>query len=292
MATIRPIEGAPFGVEALGIDLERDLTDTLISELADALYEHRVLVVRDQRLEKPAYMHFGQAWGTPIPHVLDHLRDPDFPGMMPVGNVLESQRDDNVRNGAAFWHTDQSYEAEPANLTMLYCILAPKEGGETLIADQRGALDALPEELRRKVAGRDALHFYGAASGRDGEEVAVKLKDAQSERVPPVRHLVLRPHPVTGRMALYAMAGTPLGIDGYEPEEGAKLLMELKQHALAPERIYRHRHVPGSILIYDTNQTLHSGTRVPYATSDEQRRLLWRISIRGLPKAVEARRAA
>lgn len=292
MATIRPIADAPFGVEVLGVDLAQ-ASDALLADLADALYEHRVVVVRDQSLDRPAYMRFGERWGTPIPHVLDHLRDPDFPGMMPVGNVLANQREENVRNGAAFWHTDQSYEAEPANLTMLYCIHAPARGGETLVADQRTAADLLPDDLRARVEGRQALHFYGAASGRDGELEAARLRDeTQTARVPPVRHAVLRPHPVTGRPSLYAMAGTPVGIDGIPPDESADLLAELKRHAVRPERIYRHRHVPGSILIYDTNQTLHSGTPVAFATGDDDRRLLWRISIRGLPAVVAARRAA
>ncbi|MEC9345288.1 MAG: TauD/TfdA family dioxygenase [Pseudomonadota bacterium] len=293
MMRLRPIAGAPFGVGISGIDLATGMSDDLMRDLAETLYIHRVLVIRDQALDKAQYMRFGRAFGTPIAHVLDHLRDAEFPGMMEVGNVRESQKDPNVRNGAAFWHTDQSYEAAPANLTMLYCIHAPARGGETLVADQRGAADALPAELRAKVEGRSALHFYGAASGRDGEQVAARLRDAmQQAKVPPVRHPILRPHPVTGTRSLYAMAGTPLGIDGYGPEEGAALLTELKRHATAPERIYRHVHVPGSILIYDTNQTLHSGTPVEFATGDADRRLLWRISIRDLPGALTTRFAA
>ena len=285
MLSIQPLAGASFGVEARGVDLAADDDETLRA-LVGAVHEHRLLVVRGQRLTEDQYLAFGRAWGTPIPHVLDHLRMPGRPEMMAIGNHGGEWKDnDAVRNGAAFWHTDQSYEAVPSSATMLYSIRAPETGGETQIADLKRAFDTLAEETRRRLEGKHAWHLYGAASGRGDESTANPLiTDQQVARVPPVRHLLIRPHDVTGRKTLYAVAGTPYAIEGMGEDEGASLLDALKRHALQEQFIYRHRYRVGDVAIYDTTQTLHSGTPIGPATSARDTRLLWRISVRGKPR--------
>ena len=286
MLSIEPLEGASFGGEASGIDLAEGADDETLRALVDAVHEHRILVVRGQRLTEDQYLAFGRSWGTPIPHVLDHLRMPGYPEMMAIGNYGGEWKDnDAVRNGATFWHTDQSYEAVPSSVTMLYSIRAPETGGETQVADLKRAFDTLPVETRQRLEGKYAWHLYGAASGRGDEAVANPLiTEQQVERVPPVRHLIIRSHDVTGRKTLYAVAGTPYAIEGMDEEEGASLLEEIKRHALQEQFIYRHRYRVGDIAIYDTTQTLHSGTPIGPATSGRDTRLLWRISVRGKPR--------
>ena len=212
MLSIEPLEGASFGGEASGIDLAEGADDETLRALVDAVHEHRILVVRGQRLTEDQYLAFGRSWGTPIPHVLDHLRMPGYPEMMAIGNYGGEWKDnDAVRNGATFWHTDQSYEAVPSSVTMLYSIRAPETGGETQVADLKRAFDTLPVETRQRLEGKYAWHLYGAASGRGDEAVANPLiTEQQVERVPPVRHLIIRSHDVTGRKTLYAVAGHPL----------------------------------------------------------------------------------
>ena len=232
------------------------------------------------------YLAFGRWWGEPIPHVLDHLRMPGYPEMMAIGNYGGEWKDNEaVRNGAAFWHTDQSYEAVPSSATMLFSIKSPETGGETQLADLKRAYDALSDEMKRRLEGRCAWHLYGAGSGEGDEAVANPLiTGEQVERVPPVRHLIVRPHDVTGRKTLYGVSGTPFAIEGMDEDEGAAILKELKRHALQERFIYRHKYRVGDIAIYDTTQTLHSGTPIEPAKDERNTRLLWRISVRGKPR--------
>jgi taurine dioxygenase len=287
MLSIGPLEGANFGAEAVGIDIAQGLDDEVLKALADAVHEHRLLVIRDQHMTEDQYLAFGCWWGVPIPHVLDHLRMPGYPEMMAIGNYGGEWKDNEaVRNGAAFWHTDQSYEVVPSSATMLFSIRSPATGGETQLADLKSAYDALPEDLKRRLEGRYAWHLYGAGSGEGDEAVANPLiTNEQVERVPAVRHLIVRPHDVTGRKTLYGVAGTPFAIEGMDEEEGAAILKELKRHALQERFIYRHKYRVGDIAIYDTTQTLHSGTPIEPAKDDRNTRLLWRISVRGKPRA-------
>ena len=83
---IKPLD-AHFGAEILGVDLSRNVDGAMMQQLTEALYNHRVIVIRDQQLNEHSYLKFGRAWGQPIPHVLDHLRMPGFPEMMTVGNT-------------------------------------------------------------------------------------------------------------------------------------------------------------------------------------------------------------
>ena len=286
MLSIGPLEGANFGAEAVGIDIAQGLDDEVLKTLADAVHEHRLLVIRDQHMTEDRYLAFGRWWGEPIPHVLDHLRMPGYPEMMAIGNYGGEWKDNEaVRNGAAFWHTDQSYEAVPSSATMLFSIKSPETGGETQLADLKRAYDALSDEMKRRLEGRCAWHLYGAGSGEGDEAVANPLiTGEQVERVPPVRHLIVRPHDVTGRKTLYGVSGTPFAIEGMDEDEGAAILKELKRHALQERFIYRHKYRVGDIAIYDTTQTLHSGTPIEPAKDERNTRLLWRISVRGKPR--------
>ncbi len=276
---------APFGVAVTGIDLDSEgHRPEVVAALARTLHANRLVVVKGQHFETANYLAFGRQWGAPIVHVLARARMEGFPEVFQVTNAGETAREERFRLGAVFWHTDQVYETEPASATMLYCLKTPSSGGETLLADMAAAYDALPAKTRAELEGLRAVHFYGAASGLDGEYHVIKaLKKEEAERNPPVTHPLVLPHPVTGRKALYGVAGTPFAIEGLPDPEARALLAELKRHALQPQFVHRHRYEVGDLAIWDTFATLHSAVPIDYAEDADNERLLWRISCRRLP---------
>ena len=252
--------------------------------LTGALYDHRVIVIRDQKLDEESYLGFGRQWGAPIPHVLDHMRMAGYPELMTVGNTEKRDEDPKIRNGAALWHTDQSYEEVPASATMLYSIVAPAEGGETQFCDMARAYDNLDEAVKRRIGGIRVAHKYGRGKRRRDEPPANPIaNDEQDSRVPPVWHPLVMPHPVTGRRALYALGHGAYAIEGMADADAEALLDELKDHALEERHIYRHKYAAGDLVVWDTLQTMHAATPIGVATSKQDSRLLWRISVRGLP---------
>ncbi len=60
-----PIEG-PFGAFVDGLDLSQELDRDSIIGLVDGLYQHRILVFRDQHPTRTEYVRFGREWGDPI----------------------------------------------------------------------------------------------------------------------------------------------------------------------------------------------------------------------------------
>ena len=280
---IAPLK-ANFGAEVLDVDLSRPLSDENLQALTEGLYQHRVLVIRNQQLTEQQYLNFGLRWGTPIPLVLDHLRMPGFPALMVVGNTEDKDRSEAVRNGTVLWHTDQSYEAVPASATMLYAIKVPVVGGETQICNMTAAYEDLAPEMKEQLSTLQVAHQYGRGKLRSYEFAASPIKTSdQQEKLPTHFHPLILNHHVTKKKTLYAVGQSSYAIQGLDDEDAVALLEKLKDHALQEKYIYRHKYKVGDVAIWDTFQTLHSGSKINVATSEKDSRLLWRISVRGKP---------
>ena len=280
---IRPLD-ANFGAEISGIDLNYPMNDETWRTLTDALYANRIIVIRNQSLDKETYYQFGQKLGDPIPHVLNHLRMPDYPAMMVVGNTDEKDKTEAIRNGTVLWHTDQSYEAVPASATMLHAIKVPQTGGRTQICNMVKAYEDLDDSTRMRLETLQVAHQYGRGKLRPEEFRASPIMTSeQQEKLPTFYHPLVMPHPITGLKALYAVGQTSYAIKGMEDNEAIALLEQLKDHVLQEKYIYRHKYRVGDIAIWDTFQTLHSGEMIDVATGESDARLMWRISVRGKP---------
>jgi alpha-ketoglutarate-dependent taurine dioxygenase len=286
MVSIKPLAGT-FGVEIQGVDLNKDTGDDTIKLLTQALYDSRLIVIRRQQLNKDTYLNFGRQWGIPIPHVLDHIRMKDYPEMLVVGNTEEKDKQEVIRNGAALWHTDQSYEQIPASATMLYSIKVPQSGGATQFCNMVAAYDDLDDATKARIDDLQIAHKYGKGRRRADELVVNPIvNDEQDRQLPPVYHPMVLPHPVSGRKALYALGHGAYGIRGMDDAAAATLIEQLKEHALQEKYIYRHRYQVGDIAIWDTLQTMHSATPIDVAAAEhaDNARILWRISVRGKPR--------
>jgi taurine dioxygenase len=154
----------------------------------------------------------------------------------------------------------------------------PKKGGDTLFANQYAAYEDLSSEIRTRIENLVALHHYGNRDNLDKttRTVASVLTQEQEKKVPWVRHRVARPHPVTGRTALYAVNGTSFRIEGMPDEEALQLLRELARHATQDKYQLRLKYGVGDVVIWDNASLLHSAT----LTDPQDPRTLWRITVK------------
>ena len=285
MLSFTPIENATFGVEVGGLDLRKQIGADFVRQIVENLHEHRVVVIKNQSLDQEAYLAFSRHLGRPDIHPLDYAHMPGFPEIETIGNTQPKDREEAVRNGAAFWHTEHAYEADPISSLMFYAIKVPSVGGETWVADMRSAYDDLDEETKERIDALIVKHDYQAASGGNGETSAAPIKtQEQAARVPPVRHYLAPPHPVTRRKSLYGVTGFVYGIEGMEDTEALALLEQLKAHAIQSRYLFKRKHVVGDIMLLDTLQTLHRGTQLEFTKSDNDARLLWNIAVKGSPE--------
>lgn len=275
MLTVKPLDG-PFGAEILGLDLTQPVPDQTVRELIHLFHKHQVIKIRNQKLTEAQYDRFGHWFGAPHPHVITQARLPGFPGVSLLTNAGER------RNGAVYWHTDNSYEELPASATFLHAISVPEKGGETQVADMYGAYDALSESMKKRI---DGLITYNAYVNRDaelGETVLPPLRPEQQATLSQPHHKLVRRHPVTGRKALYSVGGTSIGVVGMPRDEALTLLRELKFHAVQPKYILNVDYDLYDTAGWDTLATLHAATPLPAPDDPKMLRRMWRCSVKGL----------
>lgn len=275
--TIREMTG-PFGAIAEGLDLARDRDDGTIRTLIDALHAHQILVVPAQRLENADYVAFGRRFGTPLGFFLADHRADEFPEMIRISNAAATPA--RYRDGAVHWHADNTYETVPASVTMLYGVEVPEVGGETLIASGALAYDALDDAMKSRIDGLTGLHCLGGSPPLPDEKIPFVPESTAAHGIS--RHPLVMRHPVTGRKALFTSA-TAFGVDGMDRDEGRALIAELRAHIVQPRFTLSCKVEQGDVFLWDNFQVLHTATPLEYSDLPGKRRLLYRISTKGLP---------
>jgi taurine dioxygenase len=277
MLTTRPLtEG--FGVEARGVDLAHPMTDEAFAAIERVFFEGQVLVIRGQTLAPSQFVAFARRFGAPEPHVIDQFHHPADPNILILSNRVENGRPLGLADAGTYFHTDYSYLDVPARATTLYSIEVPAAGGDTLFANQYAAYDDLPTATKRRIDPLVAIHHYGNRNNEDEttRTVASVLNEAQKDRMPLVTHPVVRPHPATGRKALYAVSGSSFGIVGMPDDEARALLDELAAHATQPKYRLSVSYGIGDVVVWDNASLLHSATLV----DPSHPRTLWRITLK------------
>ena len=268
----------PFGAEVTDLELTKDMRDETMRALIQALFDNQILLIRQQDLTEADYVKFGYFWGTPLSFFIESHKRVDFPEMIRIQNKASTPA--RHRDGAMHWHSDSSYEELPATVTMLYGVEAPAIGGETLLASTTLAYEALPEAKKQMLDGLIGLHCLGGSPELPGEKIPFIPESTALHGIQ--KHPLVMPHPVTGRKALFP-SGTTFSFEGAEREEGRALITELRAHCVQPQFVNAVKVGKGDILLWDNYQTMHTATAIEYSDEDGKRRLLYRISTKGIP---------
>ena len=261
-----------------GFGAEADEVGPDFRAVWDAFFAAQVLVFRGQKLAADRFLAFARQFGNPEPHVIDQFHHPEHPDILILSNLKKDGEPVGLADAGTYFHTDYSYLEVPARATLLYSIQVPKNGGDTLFADQYAAYDDLADSMKRRLAGLVALHHYGNRDDLDerSRTVASVLSSEQEQKMAWVRHPIARRHPVTGRTALYAVSGSSFRIEGMPDDEARDLLDELKDHATQQKYQYRLKYGVGDVVIWDNASLLHSAT----LTDPDDPRTLWRITVK------------
>jgi alpha-ketoglutarate-dependent taurine dioxygenase len=275
MIAFRPL--SPFGVETFDVDLSRPLPDAEFARLERAFYANQVLALRAQDITAAQFMDFARRLGPPQPHVIDQFHHPEDPNILILSNVKENGRPTGLQDAGSYFHTDYSYLAVPARATTLYSRVVPRAGGDTLFANQLAAYDDLPGAMKTLIEPLLAIHHYGNRHdvNEASRTAASPLSDGQKAKMPVITHRIARPHPVTGRKALYAVSGSSFGIVGMPDDEARDLLDELAAHSTQAKYQLRFSYGVGDVVVWDNAALLHSAT----LTDPGDPRTLWRITL-------------
>jgi taurine dioxygenase len=266
---IRPVSGA-VGAEILGIDLSRPLADDDRALIRDTLAQRGVVFFRDQNLTPDQHIAFARHF-APINVNRFFAHHPHHPEI-----AMVTKEPDQTRNIGGGWHTDHSYDTEPALGSVLYAREVPQRGGDTMFASMYAAYDALSDGLKQTLEGlradHSSRHVFGAV--REGMEGRIGNPELATQDA---THPIVITHPDSGRKALYVNPGFTVGIHGWTKAESAGLLDFLYRHAQRPEFTCRFSWRVGSIAFWDNRSTWH------LALNDYQgqRREMHRITLEG-----------
>jgi len=270
---VKPVSGA-LGAEIFGADLGADLDNETFDDIHQAFLDHQVIFFRDQNLTPEKHKEFGRRFGSLNIH-------PYVKGMDGHPEIMEiiKEPEDKLNFGGG-WHSDMSFQKEPALGSILYGIDIPPYGGDTLFASQYRAYETLSDGMKKLLDGLTALHTAKAEYGRAGNSAqkrsAMDVKNAE-EDVPAYEHPVVRTHPETGRKALYANPAFTERFSGMTRAESKPLLEFLYAHATREEFTCRFRWQKGSLAFWDNRCVQH------FALNDYHghRRHMRRVTVNG-----------
>jgi alpha-ketoglutarate-dependent 2,4-dichlorophenoxyacetate dioxygenase len=247
-------------------DLSAPLAPQHLAAIKEAFWSYAVLIFPEQRLDPEQHLAFAASFGpllegTGIGRSNKPLRLrrelADVSNLDADGEfIAQGSRLKNYQLGNRLWHTDASFRHVPALCSLLYANAVVPIGGHTEFADQRAAYDALPEETKRRLAGKVAEHSIFNSRARLG---MTDFEAEERERLPPVPQVLVRTLPESGRKSLYvaAHAGRILGM----PEaEGRALIDELIAHTTQRQFVYTHRWRVHDLVMWDNRCTMHRGT--------------------------------
>jgi taurine dioxygenase len=227
----------PIGVEVTGLSLT-DLAPRSVDDLRGLLAAHGVLVMPGQFIDDAEFVGFLRAFGD-LAFTAGEASAPGFPDLNVVSNV---GRETPPRST---FHVDTSYVRCPPAYTALRAVTIPAQGGETLFTNQYRACETLPGSVHDSLVGRTITHVVtGLSLGEDDETSA--------------EHPVFRPHPLSGRVALYLSTPTRCAaISGMSDEEAHQVVAYLFEHSTREENVHRHRWSPGDVVMWDNGCVLH-----------------------------------
>jgi taurine dioxygenase len=249
-----------------GIDLANPLSDSDFRTLLRALGRHGVLCFPNQTFDTSAFAAFARQFGELEVNVANLFHEPDFPEIMILSNLVDSDgKPVGLNDAGQGWHTDMSYSRDIALANVLHARAVPmrngKPLGETQFRNMHAAYDELPDSLKDRLEGRTATHdfekFWDVMRHRPGSRRAA-LTEEQKRRKPPVSQPLVRVHPLTGRKVLYANPGYTMWIDDMDRLEGDTILDYLFRHQERADFLYAHRWSVGDVLMWDNIGTVHN----------------------------------
>ena len=271
--------GQACGASVTGADLTAPLDNETVAEIRAAWLEHHVLAFPDQAMSDDDLERFTLAFGG-------FGNDPFIAPIEGRDHVIAVERraDETAPLFAENWHSDWSFQATPPSGTCLFGVQIPPMGGDTLYANQHGALDAMPADLRARLDGKMAVHSARGGYAPDGtygsdDQATDRSMDIRpsDEAMATQLHPIIREHPETGRLGVYSCIGYIIGIEGMADDAARELLFELYAWQTRDEFQYRHVWQQDMLTMWDNRSVLHKAT----GGYDGHHRLLHRTTIAG-----------
>lgn len=260
-----------LGAEIRNLDLTSPLESEVIDQIRAAWLEHLVLVFRCGEISEDDQARLAGYFGKTVGARSKQRSDGGDRRLMLISNVRENgEAIGSLPDGELMFHSDSVFLEKPLMGAILYAEEIPSTGGNTLFANMYDAYDSLPDDLKTRLNGLQAINVFDY-------ETQVKTGTFDRSTAPHATHPAIRTHPETGRKALYVnrlMTEELVGVSAHENDE---LLEQLFSHAEDRAHVYEHVWRINDLVMWDNRCTQHARTDFPAG----ERRLLRRVGIEG-----------
>jgi taurine dioxygenase len=264
---VRPLTTA-IGAEIRGVDCAGPLDEETIAAIRKVWLDRLVVFFPDQHLDADRQIEFASRFGEVTEgHPVEPLV-PEHPELQPI---------DSVKDRTNFWHSDVTFMTHPPMASMLYSVVVPDVGGDTMWVNTGAAYDALGAPLQRLCEQTTAFHYSEYYARIVAEGGGNTWHGRKLEQLLPAEHPVVRIHPETGARHLFVNPGFTVGIRDLPGPQSIAILRLLYDHMTAPEFLVRYHWSPGTLAFWDNRATMHYGI---YDYGDE-RRIMHRVILRG-----------
>lgn len=169
---------------------------------------------------------------------------------------------------------DGTHDQVPVFGSLLTAHKLSDEGGDTLFANSYAAYEALPLDMKDRIANLRVVHDFEVSMTRAGIERTPETA-AHFDAIPQRTHALVWTHE-TGRKSLVigCHASYVVGMDRAESDA---LLAELLDWTTQERFTYRHTWAVGDMLIWNNTGVLHRATPYPLGSG----RMMHRTTLMG-----------
>lgn len=283
--TVKPLSAA-MGAEIVGVDCAT-VTDAQFTEIEHALFRHKMIYFRGQRLSHASHSAFSRRFGG-------FAEDAYTKGVEGFPEVQPLIKEADFRTGTLFgsgWHTDSPFLVNPPAISTLRSIEIPPYGGDTMWANSALAYASLSDTFKAMLAplkvhmSMQKVLANAQAIGTPDDSPVGRLAQTKGKALPDdVRtkvaghfHPLVRSHPVSGEKSLYCDGSYACGIQGMKDEESAPILDYLVRHITQPAFTCRLRWAVDMLVMWDNRICVHQA----FNDYDGFRREMYRTTIAG-----------
>lgn len=243
LLSVRRLQPA-LSAEINGVDLRRPMNEALRDAIYQALLRYKVIVFRDQEINREQHVAFGRAFGD---LEIEYQQLPEYPEIV----QFKAEGRPKTLPPNSIWHTDHSCLRTPPLATVLRAYVVPSLGGDTMFASAVAAYNGLDEETKARIENLEAVHRVDRGL-RSGDVSAELLA-----RMPPVTHPIVCIHPDTGERVLFVNARYTDRIIGLPHDESEALLRHLADQFKRPEYQFRLSWRPHTLVMWDNRSVQH-----------------------------------
>jgi taurine dioxygenase len=282
----KPLSAA-MGAEISGVDV-RQPSDAQVQEIRHALFRHKMIFFRGQKLTHGEHEAFSRHFGS----FAEDAYTSGVPEHRNVHPLIKEANDPSKMVFGEGWHTDSPFLPEPPAITILRSVEVPPFGGDTTYANSALAYAMLSDTYRQMIqhlkthfsmrdvlkAAQSAVEISDSPIGRlASTRNAERYSDDLQRKIRGNAHPMVRTHPHTGEKALYVDTSYAIGIEGMDDEESQPILRFLGTHLTQPVFGCRVRWEPDMLVLWDNRLCVHQA----YNDYQGYRRELYRTTVAG-----------